>query len=154
MQHIGNTSLVKIVLVVREIEKKLDRYVVLFAIERPRISVSSPPAPGSKSFTELRGERIDGPVKMANVPMGPVILELIEPLDGKSPWGEHLESRGEGIFSIVFTVDEFEQQTAMMGERGMPLYHLGEYGSGRYAYFETLAQLGITLCLQNLEKRS
>jgi hypothetical protein len=74
-------------------------------------------------------------------------------MDGNSPWAEHLEKRGEGIFSIVCTVDGFEKQISMMNELGMPLYHLGEYGSGRYAYFETLAALGTTLCLQNLDNR-
>ncbi len=26
-----------------------------------------------------------------------------------------------------------------MDKRGMPMYHVGEYGAGRYAYFDTLS---------------
>jgi methylmalonyl-CoA/ethylmalonyl-CoA epimerase len=153
MQNIGNKNAVKIVLVVKDIEKKADAFSSLFGIERPRVFPPSPPVSGSRGFTEFRGERIQGPVKLANIQMGPIVIELIEPLDGKSPWAEHLRTRGEGVFSVVWTVDGFEEHIEMMGKRGMPLYHLGEYGSGRYAYFDTLSALGITLCLQNLEKR-
>jgi methylmalonyl-CoA/ethylmalonyl-CoA epimerase len=153
MDHLQNHSLVKIVLVVHDIEKKVDSFVALFGIARPQVVSPSPPAPDSKAVTEFHGKRISGLVRLANIAMGSVTLELIEPMDGNSPWAEHLEKRGEGIFSIVCTVDGFEKQISMMNELGMPLYHLGEYGSGRYAYFETLAALGTTLCLQNLEKR-
>jgi methylmalonyl-CoA/ethylmalonyl-CoA epimerase len=153
MQHIENNRVVKLVLVVREIEKKAQAFASLLGIEAPAV-VSTPPAgPVPPACTELRGTRIRGAVKLANIPMGPVTLELIEPMDGVSPWAEHLRDRGEGIFSIVMTVDDFEGHQAFMNERGMPLYHVGEYGTGRYAYFDTLSDLGITLCLQNLQKR-
>ncbi|MGA2973711.1 MAG: VOC family protein [Spirochaetia bacterium] len=153
MQNIGNNRVAKIVLVVNDIEKKAEAFSLLFGIERPQVVSSSPPASGSRAFTEMRGERIPGLVKLANIQMGPIGIELIEPLDGKSPWAEHLRTRGQGVFSVVWTVDGFEDHIELMKNRGMPLYHLGEYGSGRYAYFDTLSALGITLCLQNLEKR-
>jgi methylmalonyl-CoA/ethylmalonyl-CoA epimerase len=153
MQHIGNKSVVKIVLVVSDIEKKVDTFASLFGIERPRVVLSSPPAPGSKAFTDFRGDHVSAPVKMTTFQMGPIGVELLEPLDDKSPWAEHLRKRGEGIFSVVWEVEGFEDHIEMMGKRGLPLYHLGEYGSGRYAYFETLSALGITLGLQNKDKR-
>ena len=153
MQHIANNRIVKLVHVVRDIEKKVEAFTALFGIERPEIVSTTPPAPDGRAFIEFRGARITGRVKLANVPMGPVVMELIEPVDEQSPWAEYLRSHGEGIFAIVYTVNDFETHVYMMGEKGMPLYHLGEYGAGRYSYYETLARLGITLCLQNLEKR-
>ncbi len=153
MQHIENQSIVKLVLVVRDIEAKVDAFVALFGMERPKVITTSPPPAGSKAFTELRGKRITGRVKLTSLAMGAVSLELIEPVDEVSPWAEHLREHGEGIFSVVCTVGNFEQHVALMQDKGMPLYHLGEYGAGRYSYYETLGTLGITLCLQNLEKR-
>ncbi len=153
MEKIESSSIVKLVLVVRGIEAKVEGFAMLFGLEKPRVIATTPPAPGSKAFTEFRGRKITGRVKLASFTMGAVQLELIEPVDQESPWAEHLRLHGEGIFSVVFTVKEFEQNVELMRKMGMPLYHLGEYGGGRYSYYETLGTLGTTLCLQNLEKR-
>ena len=83
--------------------------------------------------------------------MGPVTVELIEPVDQESPWAEFLRERGEGIFSLVFTVKDFDAHVERLAAEGMPIYHRGEYGSGRYAYFESQDKLGITLCIQEIE---
>jgi hypothetical protein len=153
MRHIANNAIVKLVHVVRDIEQKVEAFAALFGIPRPAIITTTPPAPDGNAFTEFRGERITGRVKLANVPMGAVVLELIQPVDEKSPWAEYLQKHGEGIFSLVCTVDRFGEHVALMNSRGMPLYHVGEYGAGRYSYYETLETLGITLCLQNLERK-
>jgi methylmalonyl-CoA/ethylmalonyl-CoA epimerase len=153
VHHIASNAIVKLVHVVRDIEQKVEAFATLFGIPRPEIIATTPPPPQGKAFTEFRGTRITGRVKLANVPMGAVVLELIQPVDEESPWAEYLAARGEGIFSVVCSVDRFEEHMALMNARGMPLYHLGEYGSGRYSYYKTLDSLGITLCLQNLERK-
>ena len=153
---IENSSIVKVVLVVQDVEKKAALFGKLFGLDEPKVVISQP-APtdeASSTFTMYNGNRITGRVKLVNLSMGPIILELVEPVDHESPWGEHLRRHGEGIFSIVYTVDHFESQREVLERAGFPLFHLGEYGAGRYAYFDTLKALGITLCLQNLERRA
>lgn len=156
MSQLSNASLVKLVLVVQDIERKLDGFCSLFPLERPRVTATegAPLAADSKTHTTYRGKRITGRVKMASLKMGSVTLELIEPLDYDSPWAEYARRHGEGIFSIVYTVGEFEKESRMLEDSGHGRYHLGEYGSGRYAYFDTEQLLGITLCLQNLTPAS
>ncbi len=100
MQHIENNKVVKLA-ACREGYREEGAGLLLSlgrgsspAWSARRRSNTVPPA-----YTELRGARIKGPVKLANIPMGPVTVELIEPMDGISPWAEHLRDRGEGIFA-------------------------------------------------------
>ena len=49
---------------------------------------------------------IGGPyrIKVAYAKLGPVILELFQPLEGRSIWSQFLEASGEGIHHIGFEV--------------------------------------------------
>lgn len=151
MDRIKN-SIAKIVLVVEDMESKLDHFRSLFAVGDIRSIVSENTAPpaGTDYQTIFRGHAIKGKVKMANVDMGDIMLELIEPLDHESPWYEFYNTHGEGIFSIVFNDEEFDRHAESLARQGMGLYHFGSYPGGRYAYFDTEKNLGTTLCLQQL----
>lgn len=152
MATLKNSEMVKMVLVVADVERRVDAFCSLFPMERPKV-VATDPAPledRSATYTTFRGRRITGRVKMANLKMGPVTVELIEPVDSDSPWAEHLRRHGEGIFSIVFTVENFEGEARELHAAGVERYHVGEYGSGRYAYFGTEDLLGVVLGLQSL----
>jgi methylmalonyl-CoA/ethylmalonyl-CoA epimerase len=150
---VASNDLSKIVHVVQNIETTAARFCGLFGIERVNIVHTSPPNgldPGI--YTRYKGRDISGRVKLANVQMGRVTMELIEPVDADSPWATFLKNHGEGIFSLVFTVTDFEATIVRLESEGMPLYHRGEYGSGRYAYFESKDQVGVTLCIQEVDK--
>jgi methylmalonyl-CoA/ethylmalonyl-CoA epimerase len=82
--------------------------------------------------------------------MGPVTLELLEPLDEPSPWSEFKEKHGQGVHFITFTINDFEQHIDFVENQGFPLIHKGEYGTGRYCYFDAEQVLGVTLGLQEI----
>jgi len=44
--------------------------------------------------------------------LGGVLLELLEPLDDRSPHAEFLATRGEGMHHLAFLVDDFDEQLA------------------------------------------
>ena len=48
--------------------------------------------------------------------LGGVLLELLEPLDGRSPHAEFLASRGEGLHHLAFLVRDFDEQLAAAGD--------------------------------------
>jgi methylmalonyl-CoA/ethylmalonyl-CoA epimerase len=150
---VASKDLTKIVHVVRDVAKTAERFAGLFGIDpAPKVVHTSPPdGSDPKIYTWFRGRKITGRVKLANLRMGPVTVELIEPVDAESPWAQFLRDRGEGIFSLVFTVKDFDAHIERLKDKGMPIYHRGEYGTGRYAYFESTDQLGITLCIQEID---
>jgi methylmalonyl-CoA/ethylmalonyl-CoA epimerase len=88
--------------------------------------------------------------KFAALKMGAVELELLELYDEPSPWNEFKQKHGTGVHFITYTIDGFNSHIAFLENKGLPLTHKGEYGSGRYGYFDTEDTLGVTLGLQEL----
>lgn len=149
---ITNNELTKIVHVVGNIDRALAKFSSLFGMEKPSVvATGAPDKDNPKVFTRFRGSDIAGRVKLANLKMGPVTVELIEPVDEESPWAEFYRDHGEGIFSLVFTVKDFDAHIERLAQEGMPIYHHGEYGTGRYAYFESRDQVGVTICVQEID---
>lgn len=96
----------------------------------------------SSAFTDLKlyGKTPDTIVKLRIrfVQIGPIQLELIQPVEGESPQKEFLESRGEGVNHIAFTVDNLDKETAKLVERGITIIAAGKRQTGGgFAYFET-----------------
>jgi methylmalonyl-CoA/ethylmalonyl-CoA epimerase len=50
--------------------------------------------------------------------LGGVLLELLEPLDDRSPHAEFLASRGEGMHHLAFLVTDFDEQLAAVRGAG------------------------------------
>lgn len=65
-----------------------------------------------------RGQPHKAEVKISMAQVGDVQLELIEPLEGKSVHGEYLESKGEGIQHVMFSVKDFDKETARLTKEG------------------------------------
>lgn len=154
MNHIENSNLTKIGIVVDNIEEALQRYCAMFNLPMPQIQVPSLDDPASPqtddNYTLYRGERKPTRTKFANLQMGPVTIEFLEPLDEPSPWSEFKQKQGQGVHFITFTINGFEQHIDFVEGQGFPLIHKGEYGSGRYCYFDSDKLLGVTLGLQEL----
>ena len=51
--------------------------------------------------------------------LGSVSLVLFEPGKGESPWREFLDSKGEGVHHVAFTVDDLDKETSELTKRGM-----------------------------------
>ncbi|TVY05465.1 VOC family protein [Paenibacillus cremeus] len=155
MEHIENRNLVKIGIVVGDIEAAAKHYAELFGMEMPKIRIpdlNRVPEHKESGYTWYRGKFIPGRVKLANMQMGPVTVELLEAYDEPGPWNEYKVQYGQGVHFITFTISGFEQHIDFVESKGFPLTHKGEYGSGRYCYFDSIEKLGVTLGLQELGK--
>ena len=53
--------------------------------------------------------------------MGPLGIELLQPLEGETVHKELLEKMGEGIGHLAFAVDDLEEETAKLVEKGFPV---------------------------------
>lgn len=53
--------------------------------------------------------------------VGPLGVELLQPVEGKTVHKELLDSTGEGIGHIAFTVDDLEKETAKLTKKGIPV---------------------------------
>jgi catechol 2,3-dioxygenase-like lactoylglutathione lyase family enzyme len=77
-------------------------------------------------------------LKLAGAQLGTTILELLQPIKGKSLWGEFLETKGEGIHHIAYSVENLDEMASAIQEQGGRMLIGGVAPNGkRWAYFET-----------------
>jgi len=61
----------------------------------------------------------DQKVRVAFFRVGDIRLELLEPTDASSPVAKFLETRGEGLHHLAFTVEDIETRIAEWKEAGL-----------------------------------
>ena len=71
-------------------------------------------SPGERLFDRalVHGEPVPFSLRVAFGALGGVLLELLEPLDDKSPHAEFLDSHGEGMHHLAYLVPDFDEQLA------------------------------------------
>ncbi len=82
---------------------------------------------------------IGGPyrIKVAYAKLGPVVLELFQPLEGRSIWSQFLEASGEGIHHIGFEVSNWDEMVSKLQEEGGRMVAGAVFAGRRWGYFET-----------------
>lgn len=71
-------------------------------------------------------------------------IEIIEPGPEKSAWRDLLDARGPGFHPMGIKTRNLTKQCAYREGRGHELIQIGGFDAsgGRYAYFDTMPQLG------------
>lgn len=83
--------------------------------------------------------------------MGPIGIELVQPVSGESPQKKFLESRGEGINHIAFIVDDIDEAISIMVEEGFKVISSSKNeGGGGMAFFDTDKVGGVQIELEEL----
>jgi len=57
--------------------------------------------------------------RMRFAQIGPFQLELVQPVEGEPIYREFLKSKGEGVHHIAYTVDDLDEETAKLVEKGI-----------------------------------
>ncbi len=140
--NLGTTSIVQIGLIVRDLEATIRAWATTFGLPEPEIITSDPV---EKAHTEYRGEPTPARVRQAFFQMGPVQVELIEPIGGPSTWRDQLEQHGDSLHHVAFRVENMPDRLAYLASGGMPLIQRGDYTGGSYAYCDSVARLGLIL---------
>jgi hypothetical protein len=130
-------------LAVRDLEKTMELYWRAFGWSGWDVFDHHPPAHHN---TELHGEQVHYTLKGAEVMVGSLNFELLEPVEGPSLWKEFIEEKGEGIASIAVmfkTLDEGEAVKQEFAKRGMPVTMKANIGPHiEYYYLDTQDRFG------------
>lgn len=126
--------------VVKDLEKAIDYYQSLGI--GPFILYT--PGPVDR---KIYGKPANIKLKGAAAPMGPISLELIQPVEGESLQKEFLESKGEGVNHIGFMVDDIDKEVEKLEKEGFKLIVSGENPRRVFAYFDTTKIGGIIIQL-------
>ncbi len=69
---------------------------------------------------EVKDIPADG-VKIAFIPCGETLIELVEPLSESNPVYRFIEKRGEGLHHICFQVNDIRDELKRLNEESVPL---------------------------------
>ncbi len=76
--------------------------------------------------------------RMRFAQVGPFPIELVQPAEGEPIYKEFLNSKGEGFHHIAFNVDDLDEETARLVEKGVPVITRVKFpNGGGFAYFDT-----------------
>jgi methylmalonyl-CoA/ethylmalonyl-CoA epimerase len=73
-------------------------------------------------------------IKIKMLQLGPLMLELTEPVEGGNYNETFMDQHGEGVNHVAYQVDELEKEVKELADKGVPvMYH----ARGAYAYLDT-----------------
>lgn len=130
-------ALSQVGIVVRDVEKAIEYYSETFGIGPFRTIIFNP----EKHW--VNGKPFPVTLKIAYAQMGPVELELLQPIS-ESPHKEFLETHGEGIQHLGFNIDNYDEWVSYLKEKGIGILYNAEgdiegLGYLRAAYFDSQA---------------
>ena len=76
-------------------------------------------------------------LKVAYAKLGSVVLELFQPLEGRSIWSQFLEDKGEGIHHLGFEVSNWDDMVLQLQKQGGRMVAGAVFEGKRWGYFKT-----------------
>jgi catechol 2,3-dioxygenase-like lactoylglutathione lyase family enzyme len=124
-------------LVVHDLEEVAKNYMTILGIGPWAIYEWEAPLVYDRTY---HGQRAWARERIALAQVGDVQLELVQPVEGPSIYGDWLEAHGEGLHHMNFLVDDVDQTVATLAEIGFPSMQSGRFGPpeqrGAYNYVD------------------
>ena len=141
---VSKNGFIQINIVVRDIEKAARAWADLLGIEEPAIRINH--LEGGESYT-YRGKPITCDLKVCDIAMNGFVIELHQPIGGKSSFQEFLDKHGNGVHHLVFEVgDRRDDVIASLQEAGYDTGRtMGIYPGSSWTIVDTEDVLGVNL---------
>ncbi len=139
---------VQIGVVVPDLDQATRLLTSLFGIGPFRF-IEWPNRPDSKYFFHGKEERIR--IRQAFAQVGPLELELIQPLEGeRNAYRQFLDERGGGIHHVLFDVDDMDKVVQNLSPQNVEVLQAGTgiRPGTRWALLDTQALVGFLLELR------
>jgi hypothetical protein len=142
------SELFQVGIVVRDLEKSKKDYQRLMGIASWReFEMDS-----STVEMTYRGKPTQHSFKAAFTMLGPLMIELLEPLEGEGTYRDFLEEHGEGIHHLGHArFDNLDEAVKALEDAGFPCIETGGDPAGfhKWAYVDTTKSLGYILELSS-----
>jgi hypothetical protein len=139
-------SVVQIGVVVKDLDQTIKVLSEVFGMG-PFRSIEFPPAGRSDILRFYYGQPGTFTARLGFTELGPVELELIQPVSGESIWADFLRERGEGIHHIRFNTFDLQPVMDHLAGHGIGV---AQMGSGirpgtTWANFDTENKVGFVI---------
>ncbi len=149
MNKLDSDTVVQIGIIVKDVHASARHYADVFGIPVPEVV---PIAADAFANTQYLGKASTASGKGAFFHLGPVEIELIEPVGEPSTWADFLQTHGEGIHHIAFKTEDMGAARSFLDSKGMETIQDGGWDGGQYAYIESTKQLGTVLELLHFDQ--
>lgn len=141
--------LVQVGIVVRDLDRTMNALSTLFGIGPFRQTTWPLDRPDMQGF--YYGKPAQFKFRMAFVQVGPVEMELIQPLEGDNIYFDFLREHGEGIHHLRFDVDNVDQFMHGVQPMGVDVIQSGTglRPGSTWAYLNTEQRVGFILEVLN-----
>lgn len=135
----------QICLVVHDVEKSIEHYQNILGIGPWTVHESGDATLGDMTYY---GRPANQKARIAFAMAGPMQIELIQPLEGESIWGDFLKEHGEGLHHLGHVmVDNMDEALAALEKQGFPCLQSarvvrGPFTGTEFAYIDTVKTLG------------
>jgi len=105
----------------------------------------------------FHGEPVTAKLRIGMAQMGPLQIELIQPLEGGEYYAEFIRQKGEGLHHLGIEIDDFDTYDKVLAELtnqgvGVSLSRRGRRQA--FAYLDTETVGGVILELIHMEKQN
>lgn len=131
-------AITRIGLVVNNLEEVMENYRNLLGIGSWEVCDVKPP-----EYYDLKyyGKPTVYTGRASFVQLGPVQLELIQPLSGVNIYSDFIRDNGEGLHHFVFEVNDINETSRIIEQEGFPITMGGKFRDGGFAYYGTSGPL-------------
>ena len=140
--------------VVRDLDATVEQYWRLFGIGPWHFYTYGPPLVKKMTY---RGRPVEYHMRIALANIGPLRIELIQPLGGETVYAEFVKEHGYGIHHLGLLVENIGEALDFASRMGLHMIMdgagFGSDGDGHYAYLDTEPLIGTTLELIERPKR-
>jgi catechol 2,3-dioxygenase-like lactoylglutathione lyase family enzyme len=125
-------------MVVRDVEKTARAVADVFGLMVPPIRETQP-VPLAKGY---HGDAM-AYTRVADMQFDNIVLEIVQPMGGKSPWRDFLDAHGEGLHHLSIPVPDVDAYVALLTSKG-GTRTLGNVGSD-YALVDVMSHLAFVI---------
>ena len=132
--------------VVQDLDATVEHWVKMFGIGPWHFYTYGAPLVKRMSY---HGRPVEYRMRLALANIGPLRIELIQPLEGDTVYADFVREHGYGVHHFGLLTDDMDASLAQAAEAGLAMTMdgsgFGKDGDGHYAYLDTEAALGTTL---------
>ncbi len=139
-------GIAQVCIIVEDLDKAVENYWKMFGIGPWRFYTYGKPLVKKMSY---KGKPAEYRMRIALSYIGPLRIELIEPLEGDTIYRDFVEEHGYGVHHLGVLVEDMRAAIAQAEAAGLTMTQdgsgFGLDGDGHYAYLNTEDKIGVTI---------